>query len=289
MKCPFCLEESYFLYRIKRFKNPISIYQCPKCKLQMQSVFKNIEYYTKGYYEGTSDYSYFDERKYYQYCEYVWKARLKTIKKYKPPPARLLDIGCSFGGFIKTALQMGYDAEGVDISQYVIKENQKDPILRNRVYQSDLLSFSSKKKYDIITLIEVLEHLPEPDKIFQKLSELLTENGLLIIQTANFDGLQAKLQKQKYHYYLPGHIFYYSKSNLIPILKKYDFKTFISFHGVDFGLLPKLKKMRGFIQDPLEYYKFMKAILYHLLSKIYFKNFSLTSSFVLYAFKSLKN
>lgn len=285
MLCPFCKKETKFLYTISRFEPPLTIFQCPECKLQMQHQTNPHQYYTKDYFNGTSPYSYFDERKYFQYCEYVWKARLKTIKRYKPPPARLLDVGCSFGGFLLTALKEGYEAFGIDISPYVVEEVKNHPILQQRISLSNVLDYTPPQTFDIITLIEVIEHLPEPEKVFQKLYDLLNSGGLLIIQTANFDGLQAKLFKEHYHYYLPGHLYYYSKTNLTRILKTYGFDDFIYFHGVDFGLLPKLKKLRGFISHPKQFYKYIKTSVYHFLSKISFKTFSLTSSFVLYAFK----
>lgn len=285
MLCPFCKIEAKFLYKISRFDPPLNIYECPECRLQMQYQTNPYQFYTKEYFDGSSQYSYFDERIYFKYSEYVWKARLRTIKKYKSPPARFLDVGCSFGGFILTALKEGYDAYGIDVSSFVVKEAKNEPLLKNRIIQSNLLDYEPKEPFDIITLIEVIEHVPEPEQVFQKLYDLLNPRGLLIIQTANFDGLQAKLFKEHYHYYLPGHLYYYSKTNLTRILKTYGFDNFIYFHGVDFGLLPKLKKLRGFISHPKHYYKYIKTSIYHLLSKVYFKTFSLTSSFVLYAFK----
>lgn len=284
MICPFCKVPTNYIFTIIRFNPSFDIYKCVFCKLllkkQNQTSFSN--YYDKGYYLGSNQYYYIDERKYERYFKEVWQARVTTIKKFKSPPAKVLDVGCSFGGFVRTFLEHQYDAEGMDISSFAIAEAKKDFRLRNRLFCSDLLNFSSKKKYDIITLIEVLEHLPYPDLVFQKLSELLNPNGLLVIQTANFEGLQAILQGRNYHYFLPGHLFYYSKSNLISFLKSFGFTKFISYHGVDFGLIPKLKKSKGLVKNKM---KFIKIILYHFLSKIYFKNISFTSSYVLYAFK----
>ncbi len=287
MICPFCNVETHYLYTITKFKENFDIYQCKICKLQIKLNKDDLKnYYNQDYYEGKSEYSYIDERKYLPYFEFVWKARLNTISQYKPPPARLLDIGCSFGGFVKSAIGKGYDAYGIDISEYAISYCQNNPLLNNRTFLSDLERYQPEHKYDIITMIEVLEHLPEPDKIFKKLHELLNPGGLLIIQTANFDGLQAKLQKQNYHYYLPGHLFYYSKSNLTDFLKKNGFNEFIYFHGVDFGVIPKIKKMKGFFSRKSDYLKIFRVISYHYLSKIYFNHISLTSSLVIYAFRN---
>ncbi len=38
--------------------------------------------YDEGYYTGKADYTYFDERNAEHYAQYVWNARLKTIRKY---------------------------------------------------------------------------------------------------------------------------------------------------------------------------------------------------------------
>ncbi|MCS7204628.1 MAG: class I SAM-dependent methyltransferase [Leptospiraceae bacterium] len=285
MDCPFCEVPTSLLFHIKKFSEPFSIYICKNCGLQHKYPQNQSNYYTKDYYEGKAEYSYIDERRYFPFFEQVWRARLKTIKKYKPPPLRFLDVGCGFGGFVLTALRMGYDAEGIDVSEYAVEEAKKNQDLKNRIYHTDLLSFEPKKKYDVITLIEVIEHLTNPKSVFEKLSDLLNPKGLLVIQTANMDGLQAKLLKERYHYYLPGHLYYYSKKNLINFLKLYGFEDFIPFHGVDFGLLPKYKKMMGFFVSFWDYRKFLRVGLYHFLSKIAIGNFAMTSSFVLYAFK----
>lgn len=282
MICPFCKTPANYIFTIDRFSPSFDIYQCIFCKLLIKKQDQEINYYNEQYYSGKGNYFYIDERKYKQYFKEVWNARIQTIKKYKPPPAKVLDVGCSFGGFVETFLENQYDAEGIDISDYVIIEGRKNPLLKKRIFKSDLLNFTPKKKYDIITLIEVLEHLPDAEKVFYKISELLNSKGLLVIQTANFDGLQAVLQSKNYHYFLPGHLFYYSKSNLVSILQRFDFKDFIHFHGVDFGIIPKLKKARGMIKRKKD---LIRIIFYHFISKIYFQNFSLTSSYVLYAFK----
>ncbi len=284
MICPFCKLPANYIFSIDRFSPSFDIYKCEFCNLLLKKEkIKNYKvFYNQGYYTGKNEYHYLDERKYEKFFKEVWQARIHTIKQYKFPPAKVLDVGCSFGGFVKTLLENGYDAQGIDISDFAIKEAKKNVILKNRVYCRDLLDLSSKNKYDVITLIEVLEHLSQPDLVFQKISEILNPGGLLLIQTANFDGLQAKLQGRRYHYFLPGHLFYYSKSNLISFLKNYGFTKFVSYHGVDFGLIPKLKKAKGLVKHEL---RLVKIIFYHFLSKIYFKNFSLTSSYVLYAFK----
>jgi len=137
----------------------------------------------------------------------------------------------------------------------------------------------------VITLIEVIEHLEKPQLVFNKLSAILKKDGLLVIQTADFEGLQAKECGSSYHYYLPGHLYYYSFSNLKNILIKNGFSHFIPFFGVDFPLYAKLLKSRGNFKSPKDYLKWFTISLYHLKSKIRIRSERLTSSLVLYAFK----
>ena len=271
-----------FLYNSEYNYYDLPIYKCKNCGLQ--SIFPKDKYdlrtmYEASYYQGTAAYSYIDERKNEKYESYVWDARLKNILKFKPE-GRFLDIGSSFGGFLNRAKNKGYEAYGVEISSYSAKyANERGiPTFKGSILQANF----PEKSFDIITLIEVIEHLDKPDLVFQKLSSILNDDGLLIIQTANFDGKQAIDEAAKYHYYLPGHLYYYSLSNLQQILIQNGFKKFIPYYGVDFPLMAKLLKSRGSFKSVFEYWKWVRISYFHFKSK-FFKGS--TSSLVLYAFK----
>jgi len=222
--CPFCAVRSEFLYTIDRFTDPFPIYRCPRCKLQMRATDASPHrFYTEEYYTGKAEYAYVDERSQRRFFEAVWDARLKTIKKHVPPPADFLDVGCAFGGFALCAGKHGYRPRGLDISPYAVKEANQGGLDARVGELCDL--YTSKERYDVVTLIEVIEHIADPIRAFETLSRIVRPGGLLVLQTANFDGLQAKRAGSKYHYYLPGHLYYYSKSNLRTILKRYGFET----------------------------------------------------------------
>ena len=272
-----------FLY-YSRFNNyNLPVYKCSNCLLQTIFPKPNLEtLYSKEYFTGESKFSYKDERSFEKYERIVWKARLKNIQKYKPK-GKILEIGSSFGGFLNCAKEFGYEVLGVEISDYASKHANNRNV---NTICGNFLEVDLNQKFDIIILIEVIEHLPYPDKVFEKLSKHLNANGLLILQTANFDGLQAISEKENYHYYLPGHFYYYSESNLRQILDKYGFKKHISFFGVDFPLVAKLLKSRGSFTKWTDYfYKWFKTSYYHFKSKLSYKNKRLTSSMVLYSFK----
>ena len=273
-----------FLY-LSTFKNyQLPVYKCESCKLQtIYPKPSNLNtLYDKAYYTGESDFTYRDERLTEKFDAYVWDARIKNIQKFVKT-GNFLDIGSSFGGFLNRVKEFGYTPYGIELSPYSAEYSNKRNI---ETFQGNFLDNTFPDNFfDVITMIEVIEHLDKPKEVFEKLSRILKKGGLLVIQTANFEGLQAKSEKSSYHYYLPGHLWYYSYSNLKKILTKNGFKQFYPYFGVDFPLLAKLKKSRGSFKKFSDYLQWIKIALYHLKSKIYYKNFSLTSSFVLYSLK----
>lgn len=278
-KCSF-----QFLYKSKYNHYNLPIYKCETCGLQKTYPRpKQVEdLYQEDYYKGKADYSYTDERKELKFHSYVWDSRLALIQK-RNPSGNLLEVGSSFGGFLSRAKSLGYKVQGVEISKYSSEYANQNGI--STVCGELLKTNLPPNFYDVIVLNEVIEHLPNPKESLNLLTSLLKKNGLLILQTANFEGWQAKTQKENYHYYLPGHFFYYSESILKEALSIRGISHFEIFYGSDISLVSKLLKSRGKFKSLLDYLNWFKTIYYHLKSKIKWKGFPLTSGFVLYAYK----
>ena len=173
---------------------------------------------------------------------------------------------------------------GVELSEYSGKyartlfgDNIHIGTLYNHPFTND--SFS------VITMIEMIEHSNDPVFVLKESYKLLHKKGLLLIQTANMNGLQAKLLRQNYAMFMPGHLSYFTMRNLSDLLKKIGFQSIKIFYPVEFGLLPKLLKSRYNFNSKIDYLKWLRIAYYHYISKIRFSNFALTSSMVIYAFK----
>ena len=94
-------------------------------------------------------------------------------------------------------------------------------------------------------MIELIEHLKDPVSAIDECFRLLKKDGILVIQTANMDGLQARIKGEGYSYFLPGHVSYFSRRNLTEALLRAGFRGVRAFIPVEFGLMPKLLKSRG--------------------------------------------
>lgn len=284
--CPLCGSTGIrFHHHISHDSHPFDVDRCSDCGfIFMNPPFKDEvieQFYRREYYEGSAEYSYFDERGSEPYSRYVWNARLKTIRKYVPT-GKLLDIGCAFGGFLSAA-STWFEPYGIELSPYSAEHAQKR--LQSPVHCGTIHDHPFKHgSFDVITMVEVIEHVKDPLPLVQECRNLLREGGLLLVQTSNMDGLQAKCAGKDYAYYLPGHLSYFSRSNLTGALMDSGFKGVRAFQPVDFGLMPKLKKSRMNFQSTMDYLQWFRIGWYHYRSKIHLGDFALTSSMVLYAF-----
>ncbi len=292
MKCPLCSGISVFYHHFLQNSHSFKVQRCKNCQsLFQEDIDDNINaLYSKAYYHKEQEYSYQDERIIAKAASAVWRARVKNIRKYIQI-GKFLDVGCAFGGFLREVSKY-FQAVGLDVSNYAVQEGKKWCSNKNiyGIFQGDLLNLPHDKifyhkNFNVISMIEVAEHLSKPRENFKVAFELLSPGGMLIIQTANFEGWQAKKAGFNYHYFLPGHLMYYTASGLKQSLKNIGFKYFYEFIPVDFGILPKLIKSRASFQNYKDYLSWLYIISYHFISKLYFKGYPLTSSYVLYAFK----
>lgn len=285
--CPLCGSKSIRLhYIIEKYTHPFKTDICGDCGF----IFMNPRFnskvirdlYSEDYYRGNAEYSYYDEREAEIYSAYVWNKRIKKIRSFVKS-GNFLDIGCAFGGLLKTASEH-FTPYGIDLSEYSGKCAKE--IFGSSIHIGSLDDHPFNPDFfSVITMIELLEHLDNPAAAITECCRILKQDGLLVIQTANMEGMQARLQKENYAYFMPGHLSYFSKANLSALLIEAGFRKVKVFHPVDFGLLPKLLKSRYIFKSNKDYLKWFRISLYHYLSKIRFRNFSATSSMVIYAIK----
>ena len=285
--CPVCNGTSLnFLYKILTYTPSFTVDRCKTCGfIFMNPRFKNsviIKLYGSGYYTGNAEYSYHDERKATEYFSHVWDKRIRIIRTYVKK-GNLLDVGCSFGGFLKSASKY-FAPHGIEISSFAAGHAKS--IFGDAIHAGTLADHRFKENYfSVITMIELLEHLPDPGFAVRECHRLLRKDGLLVIQTANMDGLQAKIFGRKYAYFMPGHLSYFSRKSLLRILRNSGFGNIKVYYPVEFGLLPKLKKSKYSFKSFWDYRKWFRIAAYHYAGKIHFGNFAVTSSMVLYAVK----
>ena len=110
---------------------------------------------------------------------------LRTILKYRLPPARTLELGSGHGGFVLLLKQLGFDSAGLELSPWVVNFSQrifKVPVLFGPVEQQPIEPGS----LDMIAMMDVLEHLPDPVGTVGRCLSVLKPDGILVVQTPCF-------------------------------------------------------------------------------------------------------
>lgn len=116
---------------------------------------------------------------------------LKGIIRVDWHRALICDIGCATGEFLE-ALEGNKNYIGVDISEYVIaKCRRKFPQLQNNFFKMDLnkQKLTWPRKFDVITLFDVIEHLDNFTHLRETIECQLKEKGLVVLTTPNANSL----------------------------------------------------------------------------------------------------
>ncbi|NTF33469.1 class I SAM-dependent methyltransferase [Rhizobium skierniewicense] len=158
---------------------------------------------------------------------------LKTLLKFKAPPSKVLELGCSHGSFVALLRQAGFDASGMEMSPWVVEFAQETfniPMLVGPVENIELEAGT----FDVIALMDVLEHLPDPVGTMSHALKLLKPDGILIIQTpqANDDMTYPALLESNSpfleQFKADEHIYLFTQNSVAALFKKIGAK-FIQF------------------------------------------------------------
>jgi SAM-dependent methyltransferase len=120
-----------------------------------------------------------------------------------PPAATALDIGCFRGDFL-ALLPSSLQKSGIEPSRAARHRAEQ----RGIKIIGDTLDTAvvENGSFDLIFMMDVAEHLPDPFDGLKKISRWLAPGGRLIVTTGNSDALLWRLSRLNYWYYFPQHI-----------------------------------------------------------------------------------
>jgi 2-polyprenyl-3-methyl-5-hydroxy-6-metoxy-1,4-benzoquinol methylase len=184
MQCDCCGSEKMVEF------DPYREYQHYRCKgCGFERFVRCDSAIAAGLYENDADY--IDDLNVVTSSEdlILWH-HLEAIKflqsKFQSGNTTALDIGCFNGFFVKKLLSLGYDAQGVDFNKSAIAYGQEKLGLGSRITTQSIEEMIEQgKRFDVITLFEVLEHLPDMKAFLGKATKLLKNDGVIILSTPN--------------------------------------------------------------------------------------------------------
>jgi SAM-dependent methyltransferase len=223
--CPVCgsapAETRYTIggFRIVACRSCGMIYVNPRIRNEeLFALYKN-GYFDHGGESGYEDY------------ELIAPLRIKTFgkwyhicKQYLPPDfSAALDIGCAAGYFLDLLIKEGWrHAEGIELDSRMIAGLRRRSLT---VADAPLEQFVPSKRYHLITLFDVLEHLPDINDDFAKLHSMLDDKGIIALVTPNFASMQRKVFGRRWFQFKPReHIYYFTPQTLRRLAGKHGFE-----------------------------------------------------------------
>jgi 2-polyprenyl-3-methyl-5-hydroxy-6-metoxy-1,4-benzoquinol methylase len=176
------------------------------------------------------------------------KLRFNFIRRFISK-GKLFDLGAGWGHFMLAAKELGYDIYGVEISEQPYLYCVND--LKLPVDHIDFFKMDESRKFDLITMWDVLEHIDKADTFLQKCASLTNPGGYLFLQVPQIDSFFAEKHKDEWKMMGLDHVNYFSKKTIKRILENngyevvaikssFEIKLFIMY-----TLLPLIKKIKG--------------------------------------------
>jgi SAM-dependent methyltransferase len=167
---------------------------------------------------------------------------LKGLHAYLPQPgAKVLDIGTAGGAFLDAATQYGYDAWGMEPSRYLVDKGKSRGL---KIEQGTIEKHSFEPhSFDMVTLWDVLEHVPEPREALGHIKNLLKPHGLLLINYPDIDTWQARLAGKRFWWLISVHIQHFSPATIREICRQSGFEAFHFkpyWQTLEFGYLERM-------------------------------------------------
>lgn len=222
--CPNCDSNDN---KLEIEKDYLRIVKCKQCDLVFVNPIFSEEHYRKTY--ESEDYKeifkgmHEDSHNYRK--ERFGKERVAIMKKWFPYKDKLsfLDIGCATGFIVEAARDAGMDAWGVDFSPKVIEFGKKRGL---NLFVGGLEVVPPDKKFDIIALFDVLEHIVDPKKIILDCKKRLNQGGIIFLYLPNYASAIINLLGKDAHIIWPTeHLTYWTPLTIIDFFDRIGMKV----------------------------------------------------------------
>ena len=147
--------------------------------------------------------------------------------------AKVIEIGCGYGGILDCFRGKGADIVGVDVDH-----NVEEFVLSKDIdiYIGTIESFVEERKVekvDIIILSHVLEHVVDPVGFLQIVRVLLNNKGIIYLEVPGIDNPRVRKNNLGVQ---PGHLFYFNKKSLLNVCTRAGFEVIKSNNAAQFVL-----------------------------------------------------
>ena len=154
-----------------------------------------------------------------------WSIRCRPVRRVRPGGGQILDLGCATGLFLHELCRGGrWQGIGVDINEgaLAVARRQAIGVLCG---EADRLGLSSAF-FDVVTMWDVIEHVPDPVGALAEVCRILRPGGVLLLSTPNSESWQARLWGKHWGGWdVPRHLQVFSSQTLCQLLENAGFEV----------------------------------------------------------------
>lgn len=195
----------------------------------------------------------------------TYQKRMTLVARWLPPHARILDVGCAAGYFLRIAAEHGHDVHGVEVSAPIAGEAVR-ALGADRIHVGTLDEAVAARgwtdaSFDLVTMWDVVEHLPDPQAVLRTVRRLVKPGGHLLLETQNVASRWARLLGPRWHHYKHDeHLYHFDPATIRRLLADCGFavRTVGSAYAgkyVSFGFVAeraaRLGRLAGLVARPL--------------------------------------
>jgi len=211
LACPACGTPT--THRFLYAKNGCEIFQCAACGLgrAQAPAFDPAAYYTHGYFSGDRADGYAD----YLGAEAVLRREFARtvdfIRRYRRG-GKLLEIGCAYGFFLQEA-RRHFTVSGIELAKDAAAYCRRQGLAVEAGTADDAKRGSGP--FDVIVLLDVIEHLPDPHATMAALARALAPDGVIVLTTGDFASLAARALRSGWRLMTPPqHLWFFTAASM---------------------------------------------------------------------------
>jgi SAM-dependent methyltransferase len=155
-----------------------------------------------------------------------WLARWRKRRQLDwQGQGRLLDFGCGSGGFLQRMHQDGWNVAGLDSSPQAVERVRRElglPAFLGTLPHPEL----KPESFDVVTLWQALEHVPDPLAVLQAARQILVHGGRLVIAVPNFESAGLRwFGPDWFGLDLPRHLIHFTPDTLRRTVEQAGFRV----------------------------------------------------------------
>jgi 2-polyprenyl-3-methyl-5-hydroxy-6-metoxy-1,4-benzoquinol methylase len=238
-------------FHIVRCRQCGLIYVNPRYREELlQRIYTETYYDHDGIQNGLEFFGYDNYLEDEENIRITFAKRLKTIERYATK-GKLLDIGCATGFFLDLAKSRGWEVVGSEVSEFSVRYAREKLGLDVRLGTLRDLQFDAQS-FDVITMWDVIEHVPDPIGELQEVRRILRDGGLLSIITPDVGSLVARFLGSRWEEFrrVREHVYFFSRRTMTEALRKVRFEVLRIEHADKvFCLGPAMHRLKYYTWD----------------------------------------